>query len=590
MANPFSKFWNYLMALFSSKIDEHADPKVQIQQAIEDAQRQHAALSQQAAAVIGNQRQLEMKLNRQMSEVERLQASARQALVLADEAKAKGDATKSQQYEETAQVFATQLVSAEQQMEDLKAMHDQALQAAEQAKQAVEQNAMAAADRSWPSGPSCCPSSTRQRCRSRSPRRCNQMSAIAAPGNTPTLDEVRDKIERRYANALGAAELSKNSVQGRMLEVEKSTLDMAGAARLDQLRAQMHPELSAHPTARDRQRHQYGRPDQRRLGRAACRTDQPAGLMPPAGPPLGPPGARGPGSPGRSSGGASGGRGGGPGGPWGGPSWLGGALPQVMRAAGQGADLVSQVTVTAAEVMRSRREPSAVAERRRLAARRRLTGWSVTSLLLAALGTYGSINVFSGGGDAADIAALVLIVGLLVWCVLGAVRAGIDLRIRTRIVRRLPAPQPRRSAVASAIRPQIDRLSDYSDSLRELIGMVGIAEGDPGVREVRDQTLAAADEAENALRSRAAELTALLRMARTTGDRASVAPACSALTAEITVGVEQYGRLVVATGQAAAASRQLAGSTPRVDQLADATDRLTALAAAMRELAGPTPR
>ena len=30
-----------------------------------------------------------------------------------------------------------------------------------------------------------------------------------------------------------------------MLEVEKSTLDMAGAARLDQLRAQMHPELSA---------------------------------------------------------------------------------------------------------------------------------------------------------------------------------------------------------------------------------------------------------------------------------------------------------------------------------------------------------
>ena len=309
--------------------------------------------------------------------------------------------------------------------------------------------------------------------------------------------------------------------------------------------------------------------------------------MPPAGPPPGPPRrpwARLAGSIVRRRVRGSGG------GPRGGSSWLGGALPQVMRAAGQGADLVSQVTVTAAEVMRCRREPSAVAERRRLAARRRLSGWSVTSLLLAALGTYGSITVFSGGGDAADIAALVLIVGLLVWCVLGAVRAGIDLRIRTRIVRRLPAPQPRRSAVASAIRPQIDRLSDYSDSLRELIGMVGIAEGDPGVREVRDQTLAAADEAENALRSRAAELTALLRMARTTGDRASVAPTCSALTAEITAGVEQYGRLVVATGQAAAASRQLAGSTPRVDQLADATDRLIALAAAMRELAGPTSR
>ena len=83
MANPFVKAWKYFLAAFSSKIDEHADPKVQIQQAIEDAQRQHQALSQQAAAVIGNQRQLEMKLNRQLGEIEKTQASARQALILA---------------------------------------------------------------------------------------------------------------------------------------------------------------------------------------------------------------------------------------------------------------------------------------------------------------------------------------------------------------------------------------------------------------------------------------------------------------------------------------------------------------------------
>src|SRR5215217_3096303 len=73
MANGFTKAWKYLMALFSSKVDEYADPKVQIQQAIEDAQRQHQGLTQQAAQVIGNQRQLEMKLNRQMGEVEKLQ-------------------------------------------------------------------------------------------------------------------------------------------------------------------------------------------------------------------------------------------------------------------------------------------------------------------------------------------------------------------------------------------------------------------------------------------------------------------------------------------------------------------------------------
>src|SRR5689334_2535104 len=126
MANPFIKGFKYLMALLSGKLDEHADPKIQIQQAIEDAQRQHQALTQQAAAVIGNQRQLEMKLARQMDEVEKLQASARQALVLADQSRAKGDETKAAEYEQTAQAFATQLVGAEQSMEDLKSLHDQA--------------------------------------------------------------------------------------------------------------------------------------------------------------------------------------------------------------------------------------------------------------------------------------------------------------------------------------------------------------------------------------------------------------------------------------------------------------------------------
>lgn len=244
MANPFVKAWKYLMALFSSKVDEYADPKVQIQQAIEDAQRQHAALSQQAAAVIGNQRQLEMKLNRQMGEVERLQSSAKQALVLADDAKNQGDADKSAKYEQTAQLFATQLVSAEQQMEDLKSMHDQALQAAEQAKKAVEQNAVILQQK-LAERTKLLSQLDQAKMQEQISASLTSMSQLNAPGTTPTLDEVREKIEKRYANALGATELGKTSVEGRMLEVEMSTIDMAGAARLDQLRAQLHPELAA---------------------------------------------------------------------------------------------------------------------------------------------------------------------------------------------------------------------------------------------------------------------------------------------------------------------------------------------------------
>jgi phage shock protein A len=123
-------------------------------------------------------------------------------------------------------------------MEDLKTLHDQALSAAGQARKAVENNAMVLQQRI----------AERSRLLSQLEQAKMQetvakslesMSSLAAPGNTPSLDEVRDKIERRYADAMGRAELASNSVEGRMLEVQKSSLDMAGQSRLEQIRASM---------------------------------------------------------------------------------------------------------------------------------------------------------------------------------------------------------------------------------------------------------------------------------------------------------------------------------------------------------------
>ena len=239
MANPFVKAWKYLMASFSSKVDELADPKVQIQQAIEEAQRQHQALSQQAAAVIGNQRQLEMKLSRQLDDVGKLQASARQALVLADEARSKGDEQRATEFENAAQNFATQLVTSEQSIEDLKTLHDQSLQAAAQAKVAVERNA-SMLQQKLAERTKLLSQLEQAKMQEQVSKSLNQMSELAAPGNTPSLEEVRDKIEKRYATALGAADLAKNSVQGRMLEVQASTTSMAGQQRLEQIRASLN--------------------------------------------------------------------------------------------------------------------------------------------------------------------------------------------------------------------------------------------------------------------------------------------------------------------------------------------------------------
>jgi phage shock protein A len=246
MASPFVKAWKYLMALFGAKIDEYADPKVQIQQAIEESQRQHQALVQQAAAVIGNQRQLEMKLSRQLSEVEKLQASTRQALTLANKASTGGDGQKAEEYEKAAQVFATQLVAAEQGIEDLKTLHDQAITAASRARNAVEDNAMMLKQR-LAERTKLLNQLEQAKMQERIASSLESMSQLAAPGNVPSLDEVREKIEQRYAAALGRADIAQNSVEGRMLEVERSTLDMVGASRLEEIRAGMAGQVGASP-------------------------------------------------------------------------------------------------------------------------------------------------------------------------------------------------------------------------------------------------------------------------------------------------------------------------------------------------------
>ncbi len=244
MMRVLRRAWRYLVAAFSGKLDEVADPKVQIEQAIEEAKRQHELLSQQAAAVLGNRRQLEMKLARSMEEVEKLRASARQALVLSEQSRGTGDQGKAASYEETAQAFASKLVAAEASMNDLKGLHDQALQAADQARRAVEQNAFLLqkrlAERSR-----LLSQLEQTKMQERMNEALQSVSELSVPGDVPTLNEVRDKIEARYARALGRSELATETVEARMVEVEKAALDAQGAERLEEIRKSLALESGA---------------------------------------------------------------------------------------------------------------------------------------------------------------------------------------------------------------------------------------------------------------------------------------------------------------------------------------------------------
>jgi phage shock protein A len=229
--------WRYLGAKLTGRFEETADPKVQLEQAITDAQEQHRRLVEQAANVVANQKQTELQLNRAMGELEKVSGSTRQALRMAEEANQRGDMQKATEYNQTAEAFANRLIATENQVNDLKTMSLQTAQAAQQAKAAVQQNSTALQQKL----------AERQKLLSQLDQAKMQeqlnraMSTLSqtVDQDVPTLDQVRTKIEARYAKAIGTSELSGQTVESRMLEVQQAAIGSEAQSRLDSMRAEM---------------------------------------------------------------------------------------------------------------------------------------------------------------------------------------------------------------------------------------------------------------------------------------------------------------------------------------------------------------
>ena len=247
MIRLFRKTYRYTLALLTRRFEDAADPEIQIEQAIEEGKRQHGLLVQQAAAVIGNQRELELRLGRSIDRADDLRGSAREALRLAAQARETGDATGADSYEATAESFAVALVSSEAELRDLKVLHDHAVNGAAAAKEAVETNAIELRRRLT--------ERTRLLSQLEQTKLQERMNAalgtlgdLAPDADVPSLERVRDKIERRYAHAIGMAELQGTMVEVGALQVQKASLDAQAARALSEIRRSLQ-EGEAAPTA-----------------------------------------------------------------------------------------------------------------------------------------------------------------------------------------------------------------------------------------------------------------------------------------------------------------------------------------------------
>ena len=247
MIKAMKRWWKYMTAKLTGSFNERADPKVQLEQALTEAQNQHRRLKEQAANVIANQKQSELRLNSKMAELEKLNANARQALMMASDAEKAGDQTKATQYNGAAETIANQLIQVEKDTDSLKSLVLESAQASDQAKAAVAQNSRMLQQKI--SEKSKLMSQLDQAKMQEEMNSAMSQLNETVGADVPTFREVEDKIQARYAKATSMAELTEQSVESNILEIEQAARNVEAQARLNEIRSQLG--IAPAPTAAD---------------------------------------------------------------------------------------------------------------------------------------------------------------------------------------------------------------------------------------------------------------------------------------------------------------------------------------------------
>jgi phage shock protein A len=231
------KWWEYIKSWFRSTSEQMMDPEVEIRMAIDDAKRKDQDLRNQAAKVIAHKTQLESKIERAADDVGEAREMAKKALLRAEESRTAGDDAGVTKWTQSAQSLAMKLQASENNLASLKSQFEASISQADQAKAAVQTNAMKlqelSAKRMELVG------SLEQAKMQETVNEAVSSISSSVDDSVPSLDEVEDKIERRKAEAMAKAELHEVTPEGAEAELRKE-IDMAQAdEKLSELKAEL---------------------------------------------------------------------------------------------------------------------------------------------------------------------------------------------------------------------------------------------------------------------------------------------------------------------------------------------------------------
>ena len=138
----FKRVWGYIKAFFRQTVEGAMDPEVEIEQAIQEARKQDQVLRNQAAKVIAHRTQLEAKIEKAADTVGEAREMAKKALLRGEDAKSQGDVDSLNKWNQAAQSLALKLQAGENNLNGLKDQYEMSVTQAEDAKRAVQGNAM----------------------------------------------------------------------------------------------------------------------------------------------------------------------------------------------------------------------------------------------------------------------------------------------------------------------------------------------------------------------------------------------------------------------------------------------------------------
>ena len=242
------KTWNYIKTWFGKKTEEIKDPEIEIEQAIQEAQKRDQQLRNQAAQVIAHRTNVAAELEEASGDMAEARELAKQALLRADAATKAGNAADAEKWNATAQQVAMKMQASQNTVNMLTEQLKTADVQAQKAKDAVRTNATnvqeLAAKRMQLLGQ--LESAKMQESVNKA---VDSMTATVG-ADAPSLEEVENKIQARMAQASAKAELTEaTSPDAAIAELKAATTDLKASAALDDLRAELGlsaaPELPA---------------------------------------------------------------------------------------------------------------------------------------------------------------------------------------------------------------------------------------------------------------------------------------------------------------------------------------------------------